>query len=316
MTILEKTSEGNSIEKQRILAVDDDPFIRNLLSEIMSRLGYEHDLAGDGMEALALLKNNFYSIVITDARMPRLNGIDLTRRIKKDALDTDVIVITAYNADYKYTDVISAGASDFISKPFNINELEAKLNRLIRERALRHELERLSNRDGLTNIFNRRYFNAKIEEESHRAYRQGYNLYLILIDVDRFKEYNDANGHCLGDNLLRHLAHVISTSIRENVDWAFRYGGDEFAAIVAQATKDQAEKIANRIRLNYNSAHLNPTSLSIGVARLEYEKTLTLEENINRLIGKADESLYISKNAGGDRISISKDCEPKLLMEK
>lgn len=300
-------------EKQRILAVDDDPFIRNLLAEIMASWGYEHDIAEDGLAALDKLEENSYSIVITDVRMPGLNGIDLTKKIKEKSLDIDVIVITAYNADYKYTDVISAGACDFISKPFNINELEAKLHRIIRERELRHELERLSKHDGLTNIYNRRYFNTKLEEESYRAYRQGYDLFLILMDVDRFKEYNDTKGHTQGDTLLRKLAGIILSSVRENVDWGFRYGGDEFAVIVTQAAKEQANKIANRILTKYNTACLQPTSLSIGLAKLHYDPNLTIEENMGALVGRADEALYRAKNAGGNQVSATEGCKTTLL---
>ncbi len=289
-------------EKQRILAVDDDPFIRDLLAEVMTKLGYENDVAEDGLAALDKLAHNDYTIVITDVRMPRLNGFDLTKRVRQQSPDTDVIVITAYNADYKYTDVINAGASDFISKPFNINELEAKLSRVIRERHLRQELEKLSTRDGLTNIYNRRHFNSKIEEESYRAHRQGYNLFVILIDVDKFKKYNDTNGHREGDRLLRNLAGLIQSSVRENVDWGFRYGGDEFAVIVSQATEDQAEMIAHRIRSNYNAQHLEPTSLSIGLAKLAYDSSLTSDENTDALVGMADKVLYAAKKAGGNRV--------------
>lgn len=298
------------MEKQRILAVDDDPFIRDLLAEVMTKLGYEYDVAEDGLVALDKIATSSYTIVITDVRMPRLNGIDLTRKIREQSNDTDIIVITAYNADYKYTDVIGAGASDFISKPFNINELEAKLNRVIRERVLRHELERLSTRDGLTNIYNRRFFNTKLEQESYRAYRQGYKLFLILMDVDKFKTYNDVNGHREGDHLLRDLAGLIMASIRENVDWGFRYGGDEFAVIITQAAKDQAERIAERIRSNYNALCLGPTSLSIGISELSYDPNLTVEENLDILIGAADEALYSAKKTGGNAVRLAELNKP------
>jgi two-component system cell cycle response regulator len=293
------------MEKQKILAVDDDPFIRALLAEIMAKLGHECDVAEDGLAALDKLAAGSYTIVITDIKMPRLDGVELTKRIKEKYNNTDIIVITAYNADYKYTDVIRAGASDFISKPFNVDELEAKLSRIIRERTLRHELETLSIRDELTNIYNRRHFNVKLEEESYRAYRQGYNLFLILMDIDDFKNFNDQKGHQEGDILLHKLGKVILSSVRENVDWGFRYGGDEFAVIVTQATEDQAEKIAERIKTKYNAEHLEPTSLSIGLAKLIYSPSLTPQENMDILIRAADKALYSAKSAGGNQITLA-----------
>lgn len=293
------------MEKQKILAIDDDPFIRTLVAEIMAKLGHECDVAEDGLAALDKLAASSYTIVITDIKMPRLDGVELTKRIKEKYNNTDIIVITAYNADYKCTDVIRAGASDFISKPFNVDELEAKINRIIRERTLRHELETLSIRDELTNIYNRRHFNVKLEDESYRAYRQGYNLFLILMDIDDFKNFNDQKGHQEGDILLHKLGKVILSSVRENVDWGFRYGGDEFAVIVTQATEDQAKKIAERIQTKYNAEHLEPTSLSIGLANLIYNPRLTPQENINILIRAADKALYSAKSAGGDQITLA-----------
>ncbi len=293
------------MEKQKILAVDDDPFIRDLLADIVTRLGYECDVAEDGLAALDKLSSGSYTIVITDAKMPRLDGIQLTKQIREGYEHTDIIVITGYNAEYKYTDMIKAGACDFIAKPLNLDELEAKLNRIIRERNLRHELETLSTRDALTNIYNRRHFNIMIQKESYRAYRQGYKLFLILIDVDRFKDFNDQKGHQQGDLLLCKLSEAIRSSVRENVDWGFRYGGDEFAVIVTQATTSQAKKIANRIRTKYNSEHHEPTSLSIGLAELTYDPNLAPEENMDILIRAADRALYGAKKAGGNQILIA-----------
>ncbi|MDH3850968.1 MAG: response regulator, partial [Deltaproteobacteria bacterium] len=117
-----------------LLCVDDDPGIRELLHEIITRLGHRMITAVDGIDALEKLAADHFDIVITDINMPRMDGIELIKRIKTKFDDVDVIAITAYEMTYKYTDIIALGASDFISKPFNVNELEAKLNRILRER--------------------------------------------------------------------------------------------------------------------------------------------------------------------------------------
>lgn len=293
------------MEKQKILAVDDDPFILGLLADIMSLLGYQCDVAEDSSSALDKLAASRYTIVITDIKMPGMDGLELTRKIKQNHQDIDILVITAYDADYKYTDVIRAGASDFISKPFSADEVEAKLDRIVRERNLRYELEALSIRDGLTDIYNRRHFNITLEKEAYRAYRQGYDLFLILMDIDNFKTFNDQRGHQEGDVVLCRLGQVIQSSVRENVDWGFRYGGDEFALIVTQATLDQAKKIADRARTKYNAQNLEPTSLSIGLAQLVYRPDLTPEQNVNLLIQSVDKALYSAKSAGGDQVVLA-----------
>jgi PleD family two-component response regulator len=185
-----------------VLCVDDDPGIRGLLHEIIASLGHSSITAADGIDALEKLEDGHFDMVITDINMPRMDGIELINKITTDFSDMDIIVITAYEMTYKYTDIIALGASDFISKPFDMNELEAKLNRILRERRLRAQLKRLSTRDGLTGLYNRRHFDENLEHEVSRALRQSYSLHLLFIDLDGLKAYNDKFGHQLGDNLL------------------------------------------------------------------------------------------------------------------
>ena len=248
------------------------------------------------------LKDGNVDIVITDISMPRMDGIELIKKIITDFDDVDIIVITAYGMIYKYTEIIALGASDFISKPFDINELEAKLNRILRERKLRAELRRLSTRDGLTGLYNRRYFDENLNHEVSRAVRQGYSLHLLFVDLDGFKQYNDKYGHQQGDNLLKRLAEVMLENIRKEVDSAYRYGGDEFAVILPHANRQQALMVAQRLLKSFNTRSVNSdNSLSIGLAKLE-DPCETLKENIESLITKADQALYHAKADGGNQV--------------
>jgi len=284
-----------------ILAVDDEPEMLGLLQEVVNQLGHHVATAADGVDALQKLREKDFDIVITDISMPRMNGIELTKKIKADFEDVDVLVVTGYQDEYKYTDVIEIGASDFISKPFNINELEAKINRIIRERGLRAELKRLSIRDGLTDLYNRRYFDENLKREAIRAFRQHYGLFLLLVDVDHFKDYNDQFGHQRGDELLKELASLMMFYSRDNVDSVYRYGGDEFAVIIPHAEHQQAMMVAKRLRSKFNSSNLGPASLSMGMAQLE-GRLETLEHDIENLLRTADHYLYVAKNSGGDQI--------------
>ena len=289
-----------------ILSVDDDTEMIGLLHEVVSQLGHTSVTAVDGIDALEKLGENQFDIVITDISMPRMNGIDLTKRIKTDLDDVDVVVVTGYQDEYKYTDVIDIGASDFISKPFNINELEAKINRIIRERELRAELKRLSIRDGLTGLFNRRYFDENLKREAIRAFRQHYGLFLLLVDVDNFKDYNDQFGHQKGDDLLKELARLMMLYSRDNVDSVYRYGGDEFAVIIPHAEHQQATMVAKRLRSKFNSSNLGPASLSMGMAQLE-GRLKSLERDLENLLRTADQYLYVAKNNGGDQICAAEE---------
>lgn len=289
-----------------ILSVDDDRDLRELLHEVITRMGHASLTAADGVEALARLSENTFDIVITDINMPRMDGMELIRRIHGEFQEVDVIAFTGYHNKYRYTDVIEAGASDFISKPFNVNELEAKINRIIRERTLREQLKRLSVRDGLTGLYNRRHFDDSLRSEAVRASRQNYGLYLLIIDIDSFKEYNDRHGHQWGDEALKELAKIISLHIRKNVDSGYRYGGDEFAVIIPHANRQQALLVAERLRSRYGDCHLSPTTISIGMARLR-GTTDAFEENVQRLLRSADISLYRAKHNGGNQVCITKE---------
>jgi diguanylate cyclase (GGDEF)-like protein len=283
-----------------VLSVDDDRDLRDLLHELISDMGLTSATAVDGMDALAKMEEEQFDIVVTDINMPRLNGIGLIKRIAADYIDTDVIAITGFQTEYNYTDIIALGASDFISKPININEFEAKIKRIVRERNMRSELRRLSTCDALTGLYNRRYLDENLRNEAIRASRQHYDLYLLLIDIDNFKIYNDKYGHQQGDRLLKELAEIISRNIRNNVDSGYRYGGDEFAVTVLHANPQQAIMVAERFCKEYNEKNLIPTSLSIGIAKMK-NTSKNLEQDLDNMIREADQALYLAKNNGGNQ---------------
>jgi len=286
--------------RQSVLSVDDDRDLRDLLHELISDMGLTSATAVDGMDALVKMKEEQFDIVVTDINMPRLNGIGLIKRIAADYIDTDVIAITGFQTEYNYTDIIALGASDFISKPININEFEAKIKRIVRERNMRSELRRLSTCDALTGLYNRRYLDENLRNEAIRASRQHYDLYLLLIDIDNFKIYNDKYGHQQGDRLLKELAEIISRNIRNNVDSGYRYGGDEFAVTVLHANPQQAIMVAERFCKEYNEKNLIPTSLSIGIAKMK-NSSKNLEQDLDNMIREADQALYLAKNNGGNQ---------------
>ncbi len=290
-------------EKLDLLVVDDEQPIVNMLCDFLGSRGFECRKAGNGIEAIEEMKKTPADIVLTDLMMPMMDGIELIKRLKQGWPDTDIISITGFIKQYTYTDVINAGASDFITKPFNFDELEAKLNRIIRERKLREELQRLSARDGLTDLYNRRYFDQQIKEEMERAIRQCYPLFLMIVDLDGFKRVNDELGHQAGDELLCAFADVLKSSTRKHVDIACRYGGDEFAIIIPQATDEQVEAIAARVQKNFMDIDTKGTTLSIGVSCASTECGGTTKD-VDILISQADSAMYEAKRAGGNRVVV------------
>jgi len=291
----------NPFGPHKILVVDDEESLRDLLHEALIELGHSVLVAENGRQALARLAETPVDVIITDLQMPEMDGMELTVEVRRRYPEVDVIAITGFSNRYHYAEVIATGAADFITKPFTLDKLEAKLIRLFRERSLRARLQEMAQRDPLTGLYNRRHFETVIADEAVRSIRYRHPLFLMFMDVDRFKQYNDQHGHRAGDALLVTLADILPTSIRDHVDKAFRYGGDEFLVVLPMLEQAGALKVAERIRTNYRKAGLGKTSLSIGIAELRVE-TGDLDRDIEQLIRRADASLYhVKKHLGGDR---------------
>lgn len=274
--------------KENLLVVDDEIDVRNVVAELLSSLGFNVDSENSGKSALQRIKNGKYTFLITDVNMPEFNGIELIKNVREEKIDISIIAMTGYDKDYAYMDVINAGANDFISKPFKIDEIEAKISRILIEKRIRDELAKLSITDNLTGLFNQRHFHNKLKEEVNRANRQNHPLSLILLDLDNFKKYNDTYGHLAGDRILAQAGKIILSNIRENVDTAFRYGGDEFAIILVEADKEIVLNTSERIKKGFEKG--DGVTASLGFAT--YQK----EMDANDLIALADKDLYESKN--------------------
>lgn len=139
-------SEGGSdrVEARvirRLLVVDDEESYRNLIKTICHRLGIACEVAADAQEALEKLRSNAFDLVLSDIRMGGKDGLALMREAQKEFPHLDFIIMTGYAPDYSYSDIIAAGATDFIAKPFQVSELEAKLDRITREKLVLRQLQ-------------------------------------------------------------------------------------------------------------------------------------------------------------------------------
>lgn len=172
----------------------------------------------------------------------------------------------------------------------------AVLKDITEQKRLQHELQELSIRDSLTNLYNQGHFYERLRTEIERARRQGHPLSLLLLDVDAFKAYNDSHGHIEGDQVLQTLAAVLLDCTRDHVDIGFRYGGDEFTVILPEADDQQAYAIAERIRSTFEAKRLDHLTLSIGV--MSYHEGYSLKS----FIQYADSKMYEAKRAGGNRV--------------
>jgi two-component system cell cycle response regulator len=279
--------ENMAYDEESILVVDDEADIRETLVQMLLHLGFKAQAASNGSEAMEVLHNGNYTFMITDMRMPGMDGIELIQAVQSAFPEVSIIAMTGYSRGYRYIDVINSGAKDFINKPFGIEELEAKVRRAVRERNALRELNRLSITDSLTGLYNQRHFYARLKEEIVRAQRQKHPLALVLLDMDDFKIYNDRHGHLAGDELLQNVGRIINTCIRENVDSGYRYGGDEFAIILIDADPDVTRNIVKRIR----TALASQCQITASMGHASFSEGLKPET----FVGLADASLYEAK---------------------
>jgi len=281
--------EGIDYSDEMVLVVDDDKEFGVILINLLAQRGFNSHHVASGSEALKeLKKEKKYTFLIADIVMPEMDGLELTRRIKNEYPDICVIVITGYSNEYKYVAVINAGATDFINKPFRIEELEAKIRRVIIERNVRQELERLTITDSLTGLYNQRHFYTRLKDEIIRAQRKAQKLALILLDLDDFKQYNDNHGHLAGNALLQKFSRIINAQVRQGVDSGYRYGGDEFAIILNDADKNICKTIEKRIAKTFKEECNEGVSMGYAI----FSKGLTL----GALVAEADKHLYRFKS--------------------
>ncbi|NNF98879.1 MAG: diguanylate cyclase [Desulfobacteraceae bacterium] len=292
-----------------ILIVDDDSSIRDSMSEFLEAAGFQISLAASAEEALVFLESNAAEVIITDIILPGLDGLELTDKIRR-AYDSDVIVMTGYSADYSYEEAISKGASDFVFKPVRFEELVLRLKRVIKERKLSLEriqmlekLKKLSITDGLTKLYNSRHFFNHVKNEIDRSNRYGHPLSLMLLDIDKFKVYNDSYGHLEGDKVLIKLGQTIKLCLRK-LDSAYRYGGEEFTIILPDTEGEEAQNVAERIRAAVEAETFYPVdktgvAITISIGVTQYLQ----DEDISDFVQRADKAMYISKENGRNRIS-------------
>jgi len=294
---------------EHILIVEDDDAIRSSIHECLTKSDYNVFSAPSAEEAFEIIKSGTIQIVITDIMLPGKNGLQLTSQIKEN-YDIDVIVMTGYSEDYSYEEAINKGASDLVFKPFRFEELMLRLKRVLKERRLTKErnrilskLENLAITDGLTKLYNLRHFYHLLEIEIDRCRRYGHPLALLLLDIDNFKVYNDTYGHLEGDKVLVKIGQIIQSCLR-TMDTAFRYGGEEFTVILPETTAEEANNVANRIRTavefeNFFPEPENVVTVTISVGVTEYYN----KESLSAFIKRADQAMYLSKEKGRNAIS-------------
>lgn len=327
-----------SPHRARILLVDDEFTLLELLGDFLREQGHEVVLADTGAKALDLYNSERPDLVLLDLMLPDLPGLDVLQHISSRDEETGVIVISGVGSTQDAIEALRRGAWDFLIKPFlnlefvlhavntGLEKVRLKReNRLHREH-LEEEVQRrtaelrqeivarklieedlrrsemryreLSLTDELTGLYNARHFFRQVQAEVERALRYNSPLSLCVIDIDNFKRYNDTYGHLCGDAVLSELGRIIQKLIRD-ADSAYRYGGEEFIIVLPETIREEAARVAERIRVTFFEHTFYPkdgegvhVSISLGVT------SYCPGESVSTLVDRADRNMYAAKKCG------------------
>jgi len=301
------------VKLQKILVVDDSLPVRNLMRSFLMGMGYEVVEADDGQTALDYLQRESVQVVITDWLMKKMSGLELIRHIRTANFPYYIYIIMISAQDNKDNVVtgLDAGADDYLIKPFDKNELLARVaigNRILKlESDLRvalAEQQRLARNDELTGLLNRRYFMELAEREWAYAKRYVIPLSVVMLDIDHFKRINDTHGHKIGDQVLRKIALHCQNNLRE-VDIIGRYGGEEFIVFLPNTTDSGACVMADRLCKSIANASFEISTGDLSVTVSLGVCTLTDDcKDLNTLIERADLALYEAKRTGRNRMIV------------
>lgn len=310
-------------DKHRILVVEDNRNLNDILVKIVGSEGYAASSVFTGREAINALQNDGpFDLVLLDVMLPEkgpdpdagVDGLEVCRYIKADPdlSDTLIFLVTVKDQPEDIMKGIDVGADDYITKPFNTTLLLAKIKAMLRIRKLSSELkeknrllEEMAVTDGLTRIANYRFFMDRLEEEVQRHIRYSAPFTLLLMDLDNFKDINDNLGHRHGDYVLQAVAARLSKGLR-NTDFLARYGGDEFALLLAQTDGTGGKRVAEQILTRFEEpitteGHADHIRLSIGMVASRSVDPPTADG----LIIAADRALYQAKESGGHRVCVN-----------
>lgn len=289
----------------KILAIDDDAFTLAMIADLLSDMASVFcECSGEqGLQTAAELQPD---LILCDVAMPGLDGHAVCRQLRADA-DTkhiSVVCVSSLETEADEIAALSSGALDFIRKPLSAPLLRAKVQAHLYKAAQSKHIWNLSRRDGLTGLFNRRYFDERLKREWARQQRFGQSLALGMVDLDRFKPFNDLYGHIKGDECLKFVAKALSGFVDRPGELAARYGGEEFVFLLPGMDSIGADRfgaaVCNNIRKlkrPHEKSEFGIVTASVGMASVRPCSEMEAHE----LLRMADQALYAAKAGGRNR---------------
>lgn len=301
-----KVSNSN----REIMVVDDDSDHLNFVRKTLEYEGFKVKTVDCGEKAVQAMEESLPDLLILDVNMPGISGIETLNLLRQKLSYVAVIFVSGNDKPSDVVMGLDAGADDYIRKPFDIKELISRIKAKLRVkdlndqlRAANEKLKELVEIDDLTGLFNMRSIYQRLENEIVRSQRFKKVLAIVMMDMDHFKSVNDQHDHLFGSHVLAEVGKIIRANIRK-VDFAARYGGDEFLIAITETSEEGAMLFANRLRekitqtiFKSGNDSVKLTS-SLGIAITHPDVTIDARD----LVRKADEYLYEAKKKGRNRV--------------
>ena len=298
----------------KVLIAEDDAVSRRVLEVFLYKLGYEVVVTTNGAEALeALQKPASPRIAILDWMMPGTDGLEVCRQLRQRSAEAYVYVllVTAKTQQQDIIEGLEGGADDYLTKPYNIHELRARLRAGLRVVELQRQL--MESRDGfqfqaihdfLTGLLNRQGILGRLDAELARAVREKNSVGIVMADLDHFRKINDTHGHLAGDAVLREAANRLRAAVRA-YDHVGRYGGEEFLAVLPGCSEEGLLRQAERLRACVSESPIVTPEAPLQITLSLGVRCAAPGETQTDVLRSADEALYRAKRNGRDRIELA-----------
>jgi len=312
-------SHNDNTKSRKILVVDDSKTNLILLKTYLDHMGLTVLLCEDGKTAIKTAVSQLPDAILLDVMMPDIDGYEVCKKLKGDSRTSSIpiIFISAKSQTSDKIKGLELGATDYITKPFNVGELKARIGAALQIVELQEKLLSLANTDGLTGLANHRYFFDILEREVQQAKIKDKPLAVMMFDIDHFKSVNDTYGHRQGDTVLKEIGQIFQENIYP-LDVAARYGGEEFIILMPETSSEKAYAASERLRQIIDRhqwkilGELISVSISVGIVCTDRCNLTSTHE----LVEKADMALYAAKRRGRNCVVSWNEADPDKKMQK